>query len=194
MSQSRQSQLEWLRKAVEKTGLSLNALAELANVNPATLYRFDSGESEKMRPVTINRIAKVAKLEPPAFTGVSEGDAREYSIADMPDIAPPGPERPHLIAVKIINEAMSGAGLHSGDYLWINRKIEPRSGDIVCAQLYDFRLGSADTIIRFFEPPYLVAASAEPEFRRPILFDDDKAQITGVAVRHIRVTDLRKVA
>ena len=194
MSQSRESQLQWLHQAVEKTGLSLNALAELARVNPTTLYRFESGDSEKMRPVTINRIAKAAKLEPPEFSGLSEGDARIYSLKDLPTTAAPGPDQPNLFAVKVINDAMAGADLEPGDLLIIDRQHKPETGDIICAQHYDFRAGGAETIIRYFEPPYLVSASTDPEHRRPILIDGEKVQISGVAIRQIRVRNFRGVA
>lgn len=194
MNQSRSSQLAWLEKALEKTGWSIHTLAAQARVNASTLYRFQSGENEKLRPVTINRIAKVARVEPPAFGGLSSGDAREYDISDLPDIETPGVDKPHLIAVKMTNEAMALAGVNEGDFLVVDRRRKARPGDIVCAQQYDFRLGGAETIVRYFEPPYLVSASGDAVYRRPILIDDDKVQITGVVIRQIRVREFPQIA
>lgn len=194
MSQSRNKQLAWLDEAVAKTGLTLNALAELARIHPATLYRFTKGESDHMRPVTINRIAKAARIEPPEFSGLSDSDAREYALDSLPNTKPPGAENPNLVAVKVLNDAMSLRDISPGDLLIIDKERNPNAGDIVCAQVYDFRLGDAETIIRFYEPPYLVAASEDAAFRRPLLIDNEKVQITGVVVKQIRVREFNRVA
>lgn len=194
MSYSRESQLDWLDQVLKKTGLTLNALAEMARVNPATLYRFHSGASDHMRAVTINRIAKVAQVEPPAFSGLSAGDARDYDIKTLPETALPGPGEPQLAAVKVTHDAMRLSEIAAGDILIIDRARAPAAGDIVVAQLYDFRLGTAETIVRIYEPPYLVASTDNAEHRRPLLVDNDRVQITGVVARQIRVREFPKVA
>ena len=63
----------------------------------------------------------------------------------------------------------------------------PLSGDVVCAQIYDWSNGRAETVFRIFEPPYLLAASADPQFLRPFVVDDDKVQVKGVVIHTIRV-------
>lgn len=195
MRASRERQLDWLKKALEKTGLSPNALAEKARVNPSTLYRFLNGANERgLRDVTVNRIAKVAQLEPPYSGGAHHGDARIYDIDRLPDISRPGDHEPDLAAVEVRNGAMALAHICSGDFLVVDRRRKPQAGDIVCAEVYDFRLGAAETVIRFYEPPYLVAASDDVVFRKPLLLDNDKVQIIGVVVRQIRVRDFIEAA
>ncbi len=190
MSQSRSNQLRWLTQVFEKTGWSPNTLAQAAKIDPSTLYRFMSDDNHQMRRVTVARIAKVAKVEPPEFAGLSAGDAREYDLGKLPDTSLPGIDAPNLAAVKVSNDAMKLSGVAEGDILVIDRKRTARAGDIVVAQLYDFRLGTADTIIRIYEPPYLIPNTDNPEHRRPLLVDNERVQITGVAVRQIRVREL----
>lgn len=65
MAVGRERQIEWLQAALEKTGLTLNALAVIAGINPATLYRFESGKSDRLRAETISRIAEAIGISPP---------------------------------------------------------------------------------------------------------------------------------
>ena len=60
------------------------------------------------------------------------------------------------------------------------------SGDVVCAQVYDWSTGRAETVFRIFEPPYLVSASSDPQFLRPLVVDDDKVHIKGVVIQTYR--------
>lgn len=62
----REVQLDWLRQALRKTGLNRNELAVRAQINPATLYKFNVGTITRMRQSTIDRIARVAKMTPPS--------------------------------------------------------------------------------------------------------------------------------
>lgn len=67
-----------------------------------------------------------------------------------------------------------------------NRR-DAKAGQVVVANLHDWSLEKARTIIRLYEPPYLVAASADPAHRKPVLVDHNQVMIMGVAVALLRV-------
>lgn len=176
---SRESQLVWLTSALKKTGLSGNALAMRAGVNPATIYRFLSGSSDNLRPRTINRLARAALIDPPEFCDLGERGAQTYILQELPQL---GPLEPNLFAVKVLDESMAAAGIESDDILIFDRLQAVRQSEIVCAQLHE------ETLVRYLEPPFLVAASNERRFRKPILIDEH-VKLTGALVRLVRVRD-----
>jgi hypothetical protein len=56
----------------------------------------------------------------------------------------------------------------------------------VCAQLYRWSEGRADTVFRLYEPPYLVAMTRDAELRKPALVDNDRVIIKGVVILTLR--------
>jgi len=102
-------------------------------------------------------------------------------------------ETEHVAAWTLRSRALECAGYLPGDQLLIDMQATPRRGDIVCAQVYNNNLGVAETIMRLYEPPYLVAATYDQSLRRPLVADDDSVVIMGVCVASLRprITDPR---
>ncbi len=196
MTTPRQQQLDWLAGILKKTGMRPSALAAKAGMTAPNLYRFLDGQSERtLRPATIVKLARAANVSPPdELAGLSDGDARAYTF-DAKAFTPPDPEKhPRLLTYEITTDALTLAGFERGDIAVIDTRLTPVPGQLVMAQVYDLRIGDADTVIRWFEPPYLISASADPELRKPIPIDPQKVSLRGVVVRQLRSRDLLKAS
>lgn len=93
---------------------------------------------------------------------------------------------PHVsekIVVPCPDAAMTGAGLEAGDRLVFDLDRRPERGQIVLA---DLRHDEPAQIVRLYEPPFLLAASFAPEFRRPILLDGETVRVIAVYCGLIR--------
>src|SRR5690606_41913413 len=71
-------------------------------------------------------------------------------------------------------------GVCPADIPVIDQTRRPRAGDLVCAQVTDLATGATGTVMRRFEPPFIVAHSARMEPQRPELVDDERVVIMGV--------------
>lgn len=111
MPPGRQKQIEWLQMAQEKTGLTLNALAVLASVNPATLYRFRSGKSARLRAETIDRIGDVAGISSP-FNRVSTKNGRRGEKSKNRSVRAAGSRELNLSVSAAVAKAADELGLN----------------------------------------------------------------------------------
>lgn len=186
MGATRDRQLDWLENVIRKTGLSVPQLAAKAKIDPSTINKFRAGDIDTMRERTVMRLAQVAQIAMPDIPGLSDGDAVEFDLSDMPDMSESSGNN-RTFAVKVKTTTMEKAGVAPGDILIFDSVSEAASGDIVCAQVIDYRLGAAETIVRYYDKPYLLALTDDPAHRRPLIVDDDKVQIRGVLVKQIRV-------
>lgn len=98
--------------------------------------------------------------------------------------------RAHVAPWLIRGQALIHAGYLPGDLVLIDHaRHDAPPGSVVCAQLVDWRSGAARTVIRLWEPPYLVAATSLPGYRKPTLVDGTHASLHGLAVACLRVSD-----
>lgn len=188
----------YLLRVMERTGLTQTQLANRAGLDPSTLSRFLSEEREghTLRASTLRKIEVATGVmlseapEAPATPGFSESEAAPLQV----ETASPLQKIIAILAAAGANidpwtlhsPALEGAGYRRGDTLLVSLGETPAAGDIVCAQIYDWARGRAETVFRIFQPPYLVAATSDPRFLRPHLVDDGKVIIKGVVVQTIR--------
>lgn len=193
-------QRSYLDSVMQRTGWSQSELALRAGLDPSTLSRFLSGDRQghSLRPATIRKIESVSgigfgasnKESEPRPEGFAEAEAEPLSII------PASPMNAIVEALTrghrnvdpwtLRSRALESAGFLPGDIVIVALGETPLSGDVVCAQLYDWSTGKAETVFRIFQPPYLVAASPDPAFMRPHVVDDAKVQIKGVVINTIR--------
>lgn len=198
----------YLRHACDTAGVSATALARRAGVAPSTLNRFLNEDPPPSVPgnSTLKKIAEASGIEPfgrytqtPQMDGLSEDHAAFISDA----FTPPGTEledgahagqmllahfqktRSQTSLWQVKGAAMEGAGLSDGDQVIVDLNAAPERGNLVLAQLYDWTLGTARTVFRLWDPPYLVAASRTPLEHRPELAGE-QAQVKGVVLFSIR--------
>lgn len=82
---------------------------------------------------------------------------------------------------KVKSNSMMLAGLMAGDLMLIDtlQRDRCKAGDIVIAQVYDYQVGNATTLLRRYDPPALVTASTDPADWRTHIVDDNNVVIMG---------------
>jgi SOS-response transcriptional repressor LexA len=126
--------------------------------------------------------APVARTLAPGF---SESDAAPWIAADTDTgraIARAlGADRPGIDVWEVRSLAMGLQGYLPGDHILVDTHQAERvkAGDVVIAQIYDHARALAYTVMRRWEPPVLVAASADPADRRVHVVDGVNAVIRG---------------
>lgn len=127
--------------------------------------------------------------------GFSESDAAPFvygpGMAEGPahrTIATAMGERPGVDVWRVKSRAMALAGLLEGDFILVDthQAERVRPGDVVIAQIYTPR--GATTVLRRFEPPVLLAASADPADSRVYVVDGQNVVIMGKVVASWRTT------
>lgn len=98
-----------------------------------------------------------------------------------------GADRPGIDVWRVKSSAMALAGTLAGDYLLLDTHAAERCapGDLVIAQVYSRH--DATTVLRRFEPPVLVAASADPADGRVHVVDGVNVVIRGKVIASWRV-------
>ncbi len=78
--------------------------------------------------------------------------------------------------------SLAAMGYTPGMVIVVDREATPRNGDCVCAQKYDFRRGTAETIFRVYRTPYLLTAFTSEEPGAPEIVDNENIVVMGVIV------------
>lgn len=193
---------DWIRAVAEYLHLSLSELAVKAGLSPSTVTRYINDATGKLTITerTLDAIATfsgVAKHVLPGQRGIPGlGDSeavtyhagREGQVADWVasaiDAHRAGRNGVEPWIMK--SYALDLMGILPGDILMIDRNRRAKAGDIVCAQLTDLATGRAETVIRRYDPPYIVTLSAKIGPTRPEVVDDERVVILGVETGMIR--------
>jgi len=190
MATRRDSQLEMLKDLMMCTELSANQIASAAGVQPSTLYRFlDQQSDTELRAHTEGKIRAAFNLPHLTPSGFSEPEA--VPIETSPSL--PDPETlaaESLGLFRIQSRSMEAADILPGDVITVALNREPKPHDIVCAQVFDPATAEAQTLFRWFEPPYLVAGSTTTSLRKPLLIDDEFVVVRGPAIGLFRQRQL----
>jgi transcriptional regulator with XRE-family HTH domain len=190
----------YVRDIIAKTGWHQTELARRAGLDPSTLSRFlaaPPSATGSLRPSTIQRLEQVSGL---TVNGSTRPDVPD-GFAEADAVPLPSPKDQHLQnaiaalstgrgpidAWELKSRAVELAGYRSGDIVLVRLGETALSGDLVCAQVFDWISGKAETIFRIFAPPFLVAATTNPSQFPPHDTSNDKVIIKGVAVASIRL-------
>lgn len=126
--------------------------------------------------------------------GFSEQDAAPFVYGPgfaetnaVKSIATAMGERPGIDVWRVNSATMALAGLLVGDFMLVDthQSERVRAGDVVVAQVYT--RSSAMTVLRRFEPPVLVAASADPADGRVFVVDGENVVVRGKVVASWRI-------
>jgi transcriptional regulator with XRE-family HTH domain len=185
-----------LREILARTGWTQTELAKRAGLDPSTLSRFLANEDavQSLRASTLRKLEELmgmplanALQQPPPVPGLglseSEADPLPASGAGPQQIMPP---QPGLDAWLLKSRSLEQLGLLPGDVLMVKLGATALRGDIVCAQVYDWPQRKAQTVFRLFDPPYLLAATAESRLMRPFEVDNENVIIKGVVMQMSR--------
>jgi len=180
----------WLRDVMQATGLKATPLAQKAGLAPSTIIRaLDPDGPGYMSTRTIEKIVETFGVPPPGGSttrprGFAEGEVEQ--LKDAPSFADPRPTAGRGVW-RINSRALDLSGYVPGDIVLADASVEPQPFDVVCAQVYNFERGSAETVLRVFDPPYLVTHSSDPAcYRKPLLVDNERVVIWGTVIRTVR--------
>jgi transcriptional regulator with XRE-family HTH domain len=196
-------QRSWLHEIVASSGLKLAQIATKAGVSDTTLSRLANDEAYEgtLSQLTIARIKEAFRVPGPEEYGAG-GGRRRFGLAGFAEAqrfvpkAEPEPlaaavsaligDRHAIDAWRLRTEALVEAGYLAGDIVLVDMNASPEPQDAVCAQVYDWQRGGAETVWRIYDPPFLVAAAHERTAYKPLLVDNDRVIIKGVLIGSIR--------
>lgn len=206
MEPTRDQITDWISDILRRTGETPSALARRAGLATTTLTRFLNDPGAPM--LTLRSIAKIAHVSdtPPIGTpavpararigGFGEQEAEKYEFSESGTpldkavralIGGRSAADPWVLKTR----ALEMLGYRPGDICIVDLNAKAASGNPVCAQSYNWEHGRAETVFRVYEPPYLVAMTADPSLaeliRKPLLVDNDRVIIKGVVTDSLRV-------
>lgn len=197
----RARQRDWLQRVLSERGIKPTPLARELGIAATTLTRKlnDPDDTAILSDLIIKRIADHLRVPAPNFmddrpsavSGFSESEAEPFDmtlaagathslfgtlLASSKTITP----------WRLSSRALEYVGYMPGDILLVDPNVDPREGDVVCAQLYDWAdFAKTRTVFRVYTPPFLVAAGPGNEFLAPSLIDRNVG-VKGVVVSSIR--------
>lgn len=202
MELNREQLRDWLRKVLLHLGWSGSDLAGRIDAAPSTINRFlnDPSATHVLSARTLKRIESATGFQPLRYpdaaragSGFAEPEAMPFDLMKgsgdaLTDatIAAMLARDQHVHPWVLRNKALESAGYFPGDILMVGLNERAQPHDVVCAQVYDWNRGGAETIFRLYEPPFLLSASTAPQFLRPLMVDDDRVTIKGVVLHLLR--------
>jgi hypothetical protein len=204
MADPNTDQREWLNGLLRRFGLTATELARRAELNPSTLTRFlqpGGREGHELSARTIRKIEESLNLArdaagPVLLSGFSESEARQLTSMEgvPPDIRAAAAAlkagRNGVDVWEIRSSGLEAIRLYAGDLVIVDLNAQVMPRDRVCAQVYDHARGTARTVFRLWEPPYLLAGSTE----RPDVVDGRNVVIAGVVIAALSPRNLLHVA
>lgn len=190
---------DFVRRVVDHTKTPPTRIATDIDISPSTLTRLlnDPGDGKAtLRATTIAKLEAYSGLKAPTLEldgarsapGLRE-DATPYKAENVDPAVTAAIKaivggRKNIDAWTIKSRSLECAGFVPGDIVLVDLSIMPLAGEAACAQVYDWRTGTAETIMRIWEPPYLVASSFDPNLRKPLLREDDRIILKGLVLPH----------
>lgn len=179
----------WLERVMKQTGLKPTPFAKEAGLAPSTVLRaLETDNPTALEHRSISKIvAKFGVSGPYAEAlGGAPGPAgfAEPELLYIDDPSPSFAGRP-LAPNEFVRHnntrALELAGIMPGDRLLFNMAVMPGDGDIVAANVYNFQRGDAETVLRLYEPPYLMPRTMDSSVSaKPMLVDNERVKIMAV--------------
>lgn len=189
-------QRQWITALAAATGRKLSQLATEAGVSDTTLTRLVNNPTYDglLSAITIKRLSEAYKVPGPE----EYASGRRLSIGSFfaeAELLDPLEDaivsaiiggRAHLDAWRLKTQALEAIGYLPGDIVIVDTDAAPRPQDAVCAQVVDRKGGSAETIWRVYDPPYLIGHAIDRASYKPVLVDNDRVTVRGVVVTSLR--------
>lgn len=187
---------QWLVEAIAKSGLKPTPFATRAGLSPSTILRNLEGEvSLDLR--SIDKIVDHYNIPGPSIYGEAQANAPGFSEAELASYTSDVPTwwkielSPKQGLWQVNTRSLELAGVLPGDIILVDSNVAPkipREGeprDVVVAQILG--AGTAETVLRLYDPPYLLTDTADPHSKRkPELVDNVRVSIWGVQVKLFR--------
>ncbi|WP_319519847.1 hypothetical protein [uncultured Martelella sp.] len=180
--------------------LSLSKLALNAGMAASTLTRYynDTTGSVGITQTSLENVARYSGFRPGqmpgrSISGMAEPDALPYANDNEPRpawitaaVQAASNGRNGVEAWIMKGGALDGMGIMPGDIVIIDQNRRPKTGDIVIAQIIDPVRGTAETVMRLYQAPFITSHSMRLGPQRPEQVDDDRVSIAGTAIGIIR--------
>ncbi len=190
---------EWLKAVARHFNVSPSQLALNSGMAASTLTRYlnDTTNTVGISQATLEKVSHFSGFRP----GQIPGRLRGISEPDVVAYAEDKEHRPKWIEAAVEaarsgrngveawvmkGAALDGLGIFPGDIAIVDQNRRAKAGDIVLAQIVDHTLGTAETVLRLYQTPFLVTHSMRLGPQRPEQVDDDRVSIAGVVVGTIR--------
>ena len=194
----REQQLVWIADVTTRNGWTPTEWARLAGVDPSTLSKFLtdpsnikilSTRSERKLELAAGRTREGETLLA-SLNGMAEAEAVAYRIGERDDtltraIKAATEGQNAVVPWVLKTTALNAAGYMPDDILLVDLNLQARDGDVVCVQIYR-RDGTADTVFRIMETPFLVAAHFGQHLFKPVLMGSDNVVLRGAVVSSFR--------
>jgi hypothetical protein len=149
---------QWYAHLAQMRGQTISALARAAGIAPATLLR--QGYPDWKWAPKLDTLQKLADVTGEPIPAALIGPVEPAGFGE-PELQPVGPEadenRPfHLSRWTVNTDALAAAGIFRGDDIWFDSNLKPEAEDVVIANVY--KGVEAETVMRVWMPPFLVAA------------------------------------
>lgn len=200
MKKDQRETKDWINAMARHMGISASRLALNSNIAASTLARYLNDESGTIgiTQSTLEQIAGYTGFRPHQFpgrnrAGFAEPDAVPFAndnagaqdwVKLAVDAARKG--RNGIEAWVMKGAALDALGVLPGDVVIIDHNLKPRAGDIVVAQVVDYATGSAETVMRVFQPPFVMGHSIRLGPIRPEHVDEDRVTISGTSIGILR--------
>lgn len=176
---------EWLDRVSKKTGLKLTPLANHIGVSPSTLTRIPKPDYKGLPSTdTIAKLVDASGIPAPA--SIMGGETVGFHDTEA---SPYFPNHQILPKIRVIanntdtwqvhTDLLNLCGILPGDFIELDMNRQPMAGDLVMAQIYSDN-GSAESVARKFDPPFLVALTTNTNPPKPVYVDHEHATILGV--------------
>lgn len=190
---------DYLRLVLDRTDMKATPLAQKLGIAPSTLTRLLRQPDDSTVTLHAHTLRKLEEFSGIPFgsggehAGSVRGGFREEAVPFDAKGADPALSaalkalmagRRAATPWTVRTRSLEGLGILPGDIVIVDLGIRAQSGNTVCAQVYDVRRGTAETVLRVYEPPFLVAASFDENLRRPLFVDDNNVAIKGVVLPH----------
>lgn len=185
---------EWLMDVMRRAGMKPTPFAKEAGLSPSTLSRaLDEQNPTSLERRSIRKIVDKFRVRGPDIadvqaTGFAEPELVEYEL-DVPNFAGLALD-PNEYVKEVNTRAVELAGYIPRDRILFSMALTPRAGDVVHAQVYSLTTRSAESVLRYFDPPYLVMRTADLSLsQKPLPVDGERVKIIAVARRMMRSRD-----
>lgn len=187
---------DWLESVMRRNNVSARQMALKADgISPSTIYRALEDDGQFVMSTT--KLAQIASAfgedlpdvlarpgaAEPMAAGLSE-EMLPYTGPDLPLAARAGNDQG---VWTIATHALDLEGYLPGDKVIVDMSVNPEPGDIVCAQVYNMQRGTAETVLRVYQPPFLMTRSTSRRTdAKPLFVDNERVLIRGTVIRMIR--------
>lgn len=197
------AQRAWLDHVVTATGRTLSEIAREGDITPSTLTRFRNNTTHTgtLSAPTMAAVSAVTGIPlpqeisaaaPVPSRGFAESEAVEWAAEPGEDAVATAIKAMtggvlNMVPWELKSEALLYENYKPGDILIVDLNAEPKPGNIVLVQLYDWRNRSGtETVFRLYEPPFLIAAGPVEAAKKPRLINADDLAIKGVVQAMLR--------